>query len=50
MRFFKNRIVISLFVILGAVYLWEFHVKPISGPIYAQAVNEYKHQNYPRSL
>src|SRR5712692_3463165 len=50
MRFFKNRIVISLLVILGAVYLWEFHVKPLSGPIYVQAVNEYKHQNYPRSL
>ncbi len=50
MRFLKNRIVISLVVIFVLIYLWEFHVKPVSGPLYTAAVNEYKTGNYTLSL
>ena len=50
MRFLKNRIVISLLVIIVATYLWEFWIKPITGPLYTEAVTEYKNQNYQRSL
>ncbi len=50
MRIFRNRIVISFWVIWAAAYVWEFYVKPVSGPIYTEAVSEYKNQNYQRSL
>src|SRR3990170_430538 len=50
MRILKNRIALTLVLILGATYLWEFHVKPHTGPLYLLAVAEYKKQNYNRSL
>ena len=50
MRLLKNRIVVSLLVIIVATYLWEFWVKPITGPLYTEAVTEYKNRNYERSL
>jgi tetratricopeptide (TPR) repeat protein len=50
MRILTNRIVLSLILIVLATYLWEFHVKPVSGPLYTAAVSEYKSQNYSRSL
>jgi len=50
MRLLKNRIIISLIVIAAATYVWEFWVKPVTGPLYTEAVAEYKNQNYTRSL
>jgi tetratricopeptide (TPR) repeat protein len=50
MALLKNRIGLSLLLILLAAYLWEFYVKPVSGPIYTAAVNEYKNDNYQKSL
>ena len=50
MRLLKTRIVVSLLVIIVATYLWEFWVKPITGPLYTEAVTEYKNRNYERSL
>jgi len=50
MRLLKNRILISLAVIVLATYLWEFYVKPVSGPLYTEAAVEYKNGNYKRSL
>jgi hypothetical protein len=32
MRILKNRVVISLLVILVVVYFWEFWIKPVTGP------------------
>lgn len=45
-----NRIIISFFVILVLTYIWEFFVKPVTGPLYTEAVSEYKKKNYERSL
>ncbi len=50
MHLLKNRIIISLLFILAATYVWEFYVKPVSGPLYTAAVSEYKKQNYNRSI
>ncbi|MBZ5514198.1 MAG: tetratricopeptide repeat protein [Acidobacteriia bacterium] len=50
MRILKNRVVISLLVILVVVYFWEFWIKPVTGPIYTEAVREYKNRNYRQSL
>ncbi len=50
MRILKSRIVVSVIVILLVAYVWEFYVKPVSGPLYTEAVAEYKAQNYERSL
>jgi tetratricopeptide (TPR) repeat protein len=50
MRILANRITISLLVILALTYVWEFWVKPVSGPEYTAAVTEYKNGNYKRSL
>jgi len=50
MHILKNRIIFSFVVIFWVTYLWEFYVKPISGPLYTAAVSEYKGQNYQRSL
>jgi tetratricopeptide (TPR) repeat protein len=50
MKLLTNRIVISLVVIVVVTYVWEFHAKPESGPIYTAAVNEYNDGNYRRSL
>ncbi len=50
MRFLKNRILISFFVLFWITYFWEFYVKPVSGPLYTAAVSEYKKHNYERSL
>jgi len=50
MRLLKNRIVISLIFIVVAVYFWEFWIKPVTGPLYTEAVAEYKRGNYNRSL
>ena len=50
MALFKNRIGLSLLLIVFFAYLWEFHFKPVSGPIYTAAVNEYKSRDYENSL
>ena len=50
MHLLRNRIVISILVIICGIYLWEFWIKPITGPIYTEAVAEYKRGNYIRSL
>ena len=50
MRILTNRITISLIIIVALTYVWEFWVKPVTGPIYLQAVTEYKGQNYARSM
>jgi len=50
MPLFKNRIGLSLLLILLAACVWEFYVKPVSGPIYTAAVDEYKNDNYRKSL
>jgi tetratricopeptide (TPR) repeat protein len=50
MRILKNRVIISLIVIVLATYFWEFWIKPVTGPIYTEAVREYKSRNYVRSL
>ena len=46
----KNRIVLSLLLILLGAYLWEFYGKPVSGPLYTAAVNEYRNRQYEKSL
>ena len=50
MRILKNRVIISLVLIALATYFWEFWIKPVTGPIYTEAVREYKGRNYSRSL
>jgi tetratricopeptide (TPR) repeat protein len=50
MKLLTNRIVISLFVIVVAAFLWEFYAKPATGPIYIVALQEYHKGNYDRSL
>jgi Flp pilus assembly protein TadD len=50
MSLFRNRIGISLLVILAATYLWEFWIRPVSGPVYTAAVSQYKNGNYRKSL
>ena len=50
MRLLKNRIILSLAVIAAVTYVWEFWIKPVTGPLYTAAVSEYKSQNYSRSL
>ena len=50
MRILRNRIIVSLIVIVAATVVWEFFVKPETGPLYTGAVAEYKNQNYTRSL
>lgn len=50
MHLLKNRIIISMLLIICAIYLWEFWIKPITGPIYTEAVAEYKNGKYIRSL
>jgi tetratricopeptide (TPR) repeat protein len=50
MRILRNRVVISLILIALATYFWEFWIKPVTGPIYTEAVREYKNRNYTRSL
>jgi tetratricopeptide (TPR) repeat protein len=46
----KNRIGLSLLLILFGIYLWEFHAKPVIGPLYTAAVNDYRNGNYEKSL
>ena len=48
--FVRNRIMVSLVLLLGFTYVWEFYAKPISGPLYTAAVSEFKAQHYDRSL
>jgi tetratricopeptide (TPR) repeat protein len=50
MSLLKNRIVLSLLLILLAVYLWEFYAKPVTGPLYTAAVTEYRKGDYAKSL
>ncbi|MGA2628636.1 MAG: tetratricopeptide repeat protein [Terriglobia bacterium] len=50
MRLLRNRIIVSLIVILLATYFWEFWIKPVTGPLYTEAVSEYRRGNYTRSL
>ncbi len=50
MPLLKNRIGLSLLLVLLGVYLWEFYAKPVSGPLYTAAVNEYRNNNYEKSL
>ncbi|HVB29500.1 MAG TPA: tetratricopeptide repeat protein [Terriglobia bacterium] len=50
MPLLKNRIGLSLLLILLGAYLWEFYAKPVSGPLYTAAVNEYRARNYEKSL
>lgn len=50
MHILKNRIIISFVVIFWMTYVWEFYVKPVSGPLYTAAVSEYKARHYDRSL
>jgi len=47
---FKNRIGLSLLMILAGVSLWEFCLRPVTGPTFAAAVNEYRNHNYQQSL
>jgi len=49
MPLLRNRIGISLLLILLSVLLWEFHAKPVTGPLYAAAVNEYQKGQYEKS-
>lgn len=50
MRILRNRIIISLIVIVAATAAWEFLIKPETGPLYTAAVAEYKNRNYHLSL
>ena len=50
MHILKNRITISLVIIFILTFLWEFYVKPVSGPLYTEAVSQYKAQHYARSV
>ncbi|HET7102322.1 MAG TPA: tetratricopeptide repeat protein, partial [Terriglobia bacterium] len=49
MPLFKNRIGLSLLLILLGAYLWEFYAKPVTGPLYTAAVNEYQNGHYEKS-
>lgn len=49
MSLFWNRIGFSLLVIVIALFLWEFWVRPVSGPIYLEAVREYQKRDYTRA-
>ena len=46
----KNRIGLSLLLILLGAYLWEFYGKPVTGPLYTAAVNEFRNGHYKSSL
>ena len=46
MSLFWNRIGFSLLVIVVLLFLWEFWVRPVSGPIYLEAVHEYRQGDY----
>jgi Flp pilus assembly protein TadD len=50
MKLLTNRIIISLVVIFGVAFLWEWQLRPQTGPYYQAAVNEYNRENYTRSL
>ena len=50
MRILKNRITLSLFVILALAYVWEFHFRPMSSPLYTSGVEEYRSGDYERAL
>jgi tetratricopeptide (TPR) repeat protein len=50
MLLFKNRIGLSLLLILLGAYLWEFYGKPVTGPLYTAAVNEYRNGHTKNSL
>ena len=46
----KNRIGLSLLLILLGAYLWEFYGRPVTGPLYTAAVNEYRNGQYENSM
>lgn len=50
MPLLKNRIGLSLLLILLGALLWEFYAKPVTGPLYTGAVNEYRNGHYKKSL
>lgn len=50
MPLLKNRIGISLLLVLLGVLLWEFYAKPVNGPLYTAAVNEYRNGHYEKLL
>ncbi|HLI34608.1 MAG TPA: hypothetical protein VKW70_06145 [Terriglobia bacterium] len=50
MRIYGNRIVISLIFILGLSIYWEFYLRPVTGPLYRSAVEDYREHRYARSL
>src|SRR5579859_3099036 len=50
MALLKNRIGLSLLFILLGTFLWEFYAKPVTGPLYTAAVNEYSNGHYEKSL
>lgn len=50
MPLLKNRIGLSLLLILLGAFFWEFYAKPSSGPLYTAAVNEYRSGHYEKSL
>jgi len=50
MALLKNRIGLSLLLIVLGAYLWEFYAKPVTGPLYTAAVNEYRNGQYGKSL
>lgn len=50
LRILTNRIILSFVAIFWLTYVWEFWVKPDTGPLYTAAVSEYKSKNYERSL
>lgn len=50
MRILRNRIIISLFFIFSFTYFWEFWIKPETGPLYTEAVAQYRNGDYHRSL
>jgi hypothetical protein len=50
MPLLKNRIGLSLLLILPGASLWEFYRKPVTGPLYTAAVNDYRNGHYNNSL
>ena len=50
MKLLTNRIVVSLIIVVVMSYIWEFYGKPVTGPLYTTAVNEYNAGHYRRSL
>ena len=50
MRRLRNRITLSLFVVLALAYVWEFHFRPMSSPLYTSGVEEYRSGDYERAL